>query len=204
MTITTLEDKINSIGNPADMLRNAQAGPYQFPIKAEFTNWRDEQEAWRHGAVLFDQSYHMTDHYIEGPDVKTLLEDLAINSMANFRKDIAKQVVFCNHDGYMIGDAVRDKDAVAAACLICEMAHAAQREGIDMLGRLERIHRTHGAYLESLVSQTKQGRAGKEEIAQQMAYCLRHMEVVDVCGKTGNALNYEFIRDLKGDEKKAK
>jgi phosphoglucomutase len=70
--------------------------------------------------------------------------------------------------GYMIGDAVRDKDAVAAACLICEMAHAAQREGIDMLGRLERIHRTHGAYLESLVSQTKQGRAGKEEIAQQM------------------------------------
>lgn len=70
--------------------------------------------------------------------------------------------------GYMIGDAVRDKDAVAAACMICEMAHAAQREGLDMLGRLERIHRTHGAYLEALVSQTKQGRAGKEKIAQQM------------------------------------
>jgi phosphoglucomutase len=70
--------------------------------------------------------------------------------------------------GYMIGDAVRDKDAVAAACLICEMAHAAQREGLDMLGRLERIHRTHGAFREALVAQTKQGRAGKEEIAQQM------------------------------------
>jgi len=70
--------------------------------------------------------------------------------------------------GYMIGDAVRDKDAVAAACMICEMAHAAQREGLDMLGRLERIHRTHGAFLEALVSQTKQGRSGKEEIAQQM------------------------------------
>lgn len=70
--------------------------------------------------------------------------------------------------GYMIGDAVRDKDAVAAACLICEMAHAAQREGLDMLGRLERIHRTHGAFREALVAQTKQGRAGKDEIAQQM------------------------------------
>ena len=70
--------------------------------------------------------------------------------------------------GYMIGDAVRDKDAVAAACLICEMAHSAQREGLDMLGRLERIHRNHGAYLEALVSQTKQGRAGKREIAEQM------------------------------------
>ncbi len=106
MTVDTLEDKINAIGNPVDMLRNANAGPYQFPIKAEFTNWRDEQEAWRNGAVLFDQSYHMTDHYIEGPDVKRLLEDLAINSMANFRKDIAKQVVFCNHDGFVIGDAI--------------------------------------------------------------------------------------------------
>ncbi|MCC5983011.1 MAG: aminomethyltransferase family protein [Rhodobacteraceae bacterium] len=88
------------------MLRNAQTGPYQFPIKAEFTNWRDEQEAWRNGAVLFDQSFHMTDHYIEGPDVKRLVQDLAINSMANFRKDIAKQVVFCNHDGFIIADAI--------------------------------------------------------------------------------------------------
>lgn len=106
MAIRTLEDKINAIGNPVEMLRNAQAGPYQFPIKAEFTNWRDEQEAWRNGAVLFDQSFHMTDHYIEGPDVKRLLEDLAINTMKNFRKDIAKQVVFCNHDGFVIGDAI--------------------------------------------------------------------------------------------------
>ncbi len=101
-----LEDKIRAAGNPVDMLRNAPIGPYQFPIKAEFSNWRDEQEAWRNGAVLFDQSFHMTDHYIEGPDVKRLLEDLAVNSMSNFRKDIAKQVVFCNHDGYVIGDAI--------------------------------------------------------------------------------------------------
>lgn len=101
-----LEDKIQAAGNPVDMLRNAPIGPYQFPIKAEFSNWRDEQEAWRNGAVLFDQSFHMTDHYIEGPDVKRLVEDLAVNSMSNFRKDIAKQVVFCNHDGYVIGDAI--------------------------------------------------------------------------------------------------
>jgi vanillate/3-O-methylgallate O-demethylase len=106
MSFRTLEDKIQTIGNPVEMLRNASAGPYQFPIKAEFTNWRDEQKAWRSGAVLFDQSFHMTDHYIEGPDVKRLIEDLAINSMANFRKDIAKQVVFCSHGGHVIGDAV--------------------------------------------------------------------------------------------------
>ena len=106
MSVRTLEDKIRLAGNPVDMLRNAPSGPYQFPIKAEFTNWRDEQEAWRHGAVLFDQSFHMTDQYIEGPDVKRLIGDLAVNSMANFRKDVAKQVVFCNHDGYLVGDAI--------------------------------------------------------------------------------------------------
>ena len=106
MSVKTLEDKIRSAGNPVDMLRNASTGPYQFPVKAEFTNWRDEQEAWRHGAVLFDQSFHMTDHYIEGPDVKRLIEDLAVNSMANFRRDVAKQVVFCNHDGYLVGDGI--------------------------------------------------------------------------------------------------
>lgn len=102
----SLEQKLTASGNPVDMLRNAKLGPYQFPIKAEFTNWRDEQEAWRNGAVLFDQSFHMTDHYIEGPDVKKLMERLAVNSMNNFRRDIAKQVVFCNHDGYVIGDAI--------------------------------------------------------------------------------------------------
>ncbi len=70
--------------------------------------------------------------------------------------------------GYMIGDEVRDKDAVAAACVLCELAHAAHAEGSDLLGRLEAIHRTHGAYKEALVSQTKHGRAGKAEIAAQM------------------------------------
>ena len=49
MSFRTLEDKIQTIGNPVEMLRNASAGPYQFPIKAEFTNWHDKQKAWRSG-----------------------------------------------------------------------------------------------------------------------------------------------------------
>jgi len=70
--------------------------------------------------------------------------------------------------GYMIGDAVRDKDAVAAACMLCELAHASAENGESLLDRLERIHTQHGAFKEALVSQTKQGRAGKAEIAAQM------------------------------------
>ena len=70
--------------------------------------------------------------------------------------------------GYMIGDRVRDKDAVAAACLLCELAHVAHASGTDLVGRLRGIHAVHGAYKEALVSQTKHGRAGKAEIAAQM------------------------------------
>ena len=106
MSKFSLEDKLRQYANPVDMLRNAQGGPYQFPIKSEFSNWRDEQEAWRKTAVLMDQSYHMTDHFFEGPDVKRLLSDLAINSMANFGRDVAKQIVVCNPDGHVIGDAI--------------------------------------------------------------------------------------------------
>lgn len=102
----SLEAKLRQFDNPVEMLRNASGGPYQFPIKSEFSNWRDEQEAFRKTAVLFDQSFHMTDHYIEGPDVKRLLTDLGANSFANFGKDKAKQIVVCNEDGYMIGNSI--------------------------------------------------------------------------------------------------
>jgi len=106
LPVSSLEAKIKSFGNPVDMLRNASLGPYQFPIQSEFTNWRDEQEAWRKSAVLFDQSYHMTDHFIEGPDTRRLIESIAVNSLENWRRDLAKQLVFCNYDGHVIGDGI--------------------------------------------------------------------------------------------------
>ncbi|MDE3177130.1 MAG: aminomethyltransferase family protein [Pseudomonadota bacterium] len=106
MASQSLEQRIKAYGNPVDMLRNSQVGPYVFPIPSEFSNWRDEQEAWRKTAILFDQSYHMTDLYLEGPDVVRLLSELGVNSFKGFRRDKAKQFVACNHDGYVIGDGV--------------------------------------------------------------------------------------------------
>ena len=106
MTVRSLEDKIRSIGNPVDMLRNAAAGPYQFPIQSEFSNWRDEQEAWRRTAVLFDQSFHMTDLYVEGPDTRRLVEHLTANAATNWRRNVAKQFVACTPSGYFVGDAI--------------------------------------------------------------------------------------------------
>ena len=58
-----------TVGSPVELLRNSQAGPNVYPgVPAEFTNWRDEQTAWQQTCVLFNQSYHMADLAVEGPD----------------------------------------------------------------------------------------------------------------------------------------
>src|SRR5882757_1531813 len=101
-----LEQKLREIGSAVTMLRNSQSGPYVFPIATEFSNWRDEREAWANTAILFDQSYHMTDLYVEGPDTVRLLSDFGVNSFKGFGRDKTKQYVACNHEGYVIGDAV--------------------------------------------------------------------------------------------------
>ena len=102
----SLEEALRTVGSPVELLRNSQIGPYAFPGTPEHTNWRDEQRAWRETCVLFEQSYHMTDLYIEGPDALRLLSDFGVNSFENFEVGKAKQFVACNHDGCVIGDAV--------------------------------------------------------------------------------------------------
>ena len=103
----SLQTALERAKNPVDLLRNSQLGPYAFPVvRPEFTNWRDEQRAWRESCALFDQSHHMTDLYVEGPDALKLLSDLGINSFKNFKVNQAKQFVACNYDGYVIGDAI--------------------------------------------------------------------------------------------------
>jgi glycine cleavage system aminomethyltransferase T len=106
MSSRSLEDVLQT-RSPVDLARNSQIGPYVYPgYASEFTNWRDEQHAWRATSCLFDQSYHMTDLYIEGPDALRLLSDLGVNSFENFAVDKAKQFVATNGDGYVIGDAI--------------------------------------------------------------------------------------------------
>src|SRR5262249_54738768 len=75
-------------------------------VPAEFTNWRDEQQAWQRTCVLYNQSYHMTDLYVEGPGAMKLFSDLGINTFKNFEVNKAKQFVPCNYDGYVIGDVI--------------------------------------------------------------------------------------------------
>lgn len=112
----SLEAKIQRSGGPLPMLRNASSGAVPFPIKSEYTNWRDEQASWNQTAVLFDQGHHMLDVTFTGPDAYRLMSDFGVNSFANFGPDQAKQYVAVREDGYFVGDAIlfgMDEDKVS-------------------------------------------------------------------------------------------
>jgi vanillate/3-O-methylgallate O-demethylase len=107
MSDKSLEQLLQAVGNPVNLLRNSQMGAYVYPVvPAEFSNWRDEQRAWRQTCVLFDQTHHMVDIYIEGPDAVKLCSDTAINTFNNFPVNRAKQYVPCSYDGHVIGDGI--------------------------------------------------------------------------------------------------
>ncbi len=104
--VESAADAIARAGSPVELLRNAQARPTIFPVTPEFSNWRSEQRAWREGVALLDQSHHMTDLFISGPDALRLLRDTGVNSFATFPVDAAKQFVAVNDEGFLIGDAI--------------------------------------------------------------------------------------------------
>ena len=65
----SLENLLNTAGDPVRLLRNSQIGAYVYPVvPTEFSNWRTEQQAWRESAVLFDQSHHLAEITIRGRD----------------------------------------------------------------------------------------------------------------------------------------
>ena len=70
--------------------------------------------------------------------------------------------------GYLVGDMVRDKDAVMSCAMISEAAAWAKSKGITLYDLLINIYSEFGLYREKLVSITKKGKEGKEEIAKMM------------------------------------
>ena len=70
--------------------------------------------------------------------------------------------------GYLVGDFVRDKDAVTAALLVCEIAAQKKQEGGSLLTYLDAIFSKYGYYQEHLISIVKKGKKGAEEISEIM------------------------------------
>lgn len=91
--------------------------------------------------------------------------------IAKFIKDFPNQKFVGGGEesfGFMVGDAVRDKDAVAATLLVCEIAAQAKAVGSSLYKELLNLYVDHGFYKEYLISLTKKGIEGANEIKQMM------------------------------------
>ncbi len=111
MTAQNLQQLLDE-RNAVDLLRNSQIGSYIYPVvPSDFQNWIKEQQAWRNTAVLYDQSHHMDNVFLKGPDAIRLISDTAINSVANFAVNKAKQYVPTTSQGHVIGDGILFREA---------------------------------------------------------------------------------------------
>lgn len=91
--------------------------------------------------------------------------------IAKFIKDFPNQKFIGGGEesfGFMVGDAVRDKDAVAASLLVCEIAAQAKASGSSLYKELINLYLDFGFYKEHLISLTKKGKEGLVEINQMM------------------------------------
>ena len=91
--------------------------------------------------------------------------------IAKFIKDFPNQQFIGGGEesfGYMVGDAVRDKDAVGAVLLLSEIAAQAKASGSSLYQELLNLYVDFGFYKESLISITKKGIEGANEIKQMM------------------------------------
>ncbi|MBQ8090495.1 MAG: phospho-sugar mutase [Pyramidobacter sp.] len=76
--------------------------------------------------------------------------------------------------GYLVGTHARDKDAVTAAMLICEMAADAKSRGLTVLDELEALYKELGYYLDAQDSHTLKGKDGAERIKAMMTWLREH------------------------------
>ena len=143
--MNSLQDVLESVPDAVEHFFNdtrpknfrlSPAGAALFP--PEYTNWRDEQQAWRDTAVIFDQSYNMPELYVSGPDSIKLLSTVAVNNLGNWTVDRAKQIVACAPNGFMIGDCIgyrlgeNEFELVSGSPMLSWVAYQAEIGGFDV------------------------------------------------------------------------
>jgi phosphoglucomutase len=84
--------------------------------------------------------------------------------------------------GLMIGDQIRDKDAVSAVALLCEMAAYEKSKGKSLFDKMIELYMQYGFYYEQLISITKKGMNGQQEIAAMMEG-FRNQPPTEIAGK---------------------
>lgn len=101
----SMEEATQAAGSPIDLIRDLGVGQFT-DVPDEITHWIEEQRSWRETCAFADQSYHMTDHYVEGPDAVEFYSEFAVNDFDTTEPGKAKQMVVANPNGYFIGDAI--------------------------------------------------------------------------------------------------
>ena len=95
--------------------------------------------------------------------------------------------------GYLIGDAVRDKDAVASCAMIAELTAYAKDQGKSLFDFLAEMYIENNFYYEGLISLTKKGKAGAEEIKQMMINMRSNVPASVAGSKPVTVLDYEGL-----------
>jgi vanillate/3-O-methylgallate O-demethylase len=104
-----LQERLSSVDSTVELLRNVDLEFDQYVFPDEYTNWIEEQRAVRESCAVVDQSHHMEECVIEGPEAIDFLERIGVNSFAKIRSGDpprAINLVLCNPEGYIIGDQI--------------------------------------------------------------------------------------------------
>lgn len=94
--------------------------------------------------------------------------------------------------GLMIGNQIRDKDAVSAVALMCEMAAYEKNQGRTLFDKMIELYIKYGFYYENLISITKKGMNGQKEIADMMESYRNHPPKTIAGAEVATLLDYEL------------
>lgn len=151
-------------------------------------------EQWKRANKLEGKKHFIGSTIVSTPMMLALAEAYEVDCkvgltgfkwIAKFIKDFPEQKFIGGGEesfGYMVGDAVRDKDAVASTLLICEIAAIAKASGSSVYKELQNLYVDFGYYKEHLISLTKKGKDGAEEIAKMMTE-LRNNPLKEIAGE---------------------
>lgn len=151
-------------------------------------------EQWKRAGKINDRKQFIGSTIVSTPMMLALAEAYDVDCkvgltgfkwIAKFIKDFPEQQFIGGGEesfGFMVGDAVRDKDAVASTLLVCEIAAIAKAAGSSLYQELLNLYVDYGYYKEHLISITKKGKDGAEEIANMMTE-LRNNPLKEIAGE---------------------
>ncbi|MDY0090183.1 MAG: phospho-sugar mutase [Flavobacteriaceae bacterium] len=150
-------------------------------------------EQWKRAGKIMGKEF-IGSTIVSTPMMLDLAEDYGVECkvgltgfkwIAKFIRDFPNQTFIGGGEesfGYMVGDAVRDKDAVGAILLVCEIASQAKASGSSLYKELLNLYVDYAFYKEHLISITKKGIEGANQI-KQMMIDLRENPMSEIAGQ---------------------